>query len=291
MLAPCLLLLAFDRLPVVAPAPGWELGMVSWVAVDRAGHRYLLQRGAKADPVVVLDRDGRVRRSWGKGLYVMPHAIRLDPKGNVWTLDAASSKVIQFSPRGQVMRTIEVGGQPSPCPNNFCGTTDIAFAPDGHLFITDGYANARVLEYTAEGRKVREWGKPGTGPGEFKLPHAIACDERGVLYIADRENARIQRFTRDGQFLGEFTGYGRVFGLTLVGRDLYIVAQPREERNGAPGTVMRLDRETGRVLWQAPTGGGGHGIAVGRGGEVMTAPGPGHPELFVPLSKSGSAKP
>lgn len=265
--------------------------MVSWVAVDREGHRYLLQRGAQADPVVVLDRDGRVLRSWGKGLYVMPHAIRLDPQGNVWTLDAASSRVHQFSPQGKLLRTIEVGGQPTPCRNNFCGTTDIAFAPDGRLFITDGYANARVLEYTPDGRKIREWGVPGQAPGEFKLPHAIACDDRGVLYIADRENARIQRFTLDGKYLGEFTGFGRVFGLTLAGRDLYIVAQPRLEKNGAPGTVLRLNRETGAVLGSAPTGGGGHGVAVTPDGHVITAPGPGHPELFLPLSKTGSAKP
>src|SRR5262245_50802219 len=83
---------------------------------------------------------------------------------------------------------IEVGAQLTPC-GAFCSTTDIAFAPNGHLFISDGYRNARILEYTADGKKIREWGKAGTGPGEFRLPHSIQIDENGVIYVADREMA------------------------------------------------------------------------------------------------------
>jgi len=134
--------------------PHEALGMVSWVAADRGGLTYLLQRGDKADPVIVVDRTGKVVRSWGKGLYTMPHAIRVDPRGNVWTTDAASSMVYKFSPEGKTLMQIEVGGQPSPCPNNFCSTTDIAFAPDGNLLVSDGYRNARILEYTPDGTKV-----------------------------------------------------------------------------------------------------------------------------------------
>ena len=136
--------------------------MVSWVASDRNGLVYLLQRGDKADPVIVLDRTGKIVRSWGKGMYTTPHAIRIDPQGNVWTTDAASSMVYKFSPEGKTLLQIEVGGQPTPC-GNFCSTTDIAFASDGHLFIADGYRNARILEYSADGKKLREWGSAGTG--------------------------------------------------------------------------------------------------------------------------------
>src|SRR6476659_8607484 len=148
-------------LTVTPPVPDFALGMVSWVSSAKDGTTYLLQRGDKADPIIAVDRNGTVLRSWGKGLYVMPHAIRVDPLGNVWTTDAASSHVIKFSPEGKVLLDIVVGGQPAPCPNNFCSTTDIAFAANGHLFISDGYANARVLEYTADGHKVREWGAAG----------------------------------------------------------------------------------------------------------------------------------
>jgi len=140
--------LALESVPVKVqpPGPGWELGMVSWIAVDRDGLIYLLQRGDKADPIIVLDREGRVLRSWGKGLYTMPHSIRIDAEGNVWTTYAATSMVIKFTRQGKKLLQIPVGGQPVPSRNNFCGTTDSAFAPNGHIFISDGYANARVLE-------------------------------------------------------------------------------------------------------------------------------------------------
>lgn len=160
-------------LKVLPPQAGWEMGMVSWVASDSKGLIYLLQRGDKADPVIVVNRAGMVIRSWGKGMYAMPHAIRIDPQGNVWTTDAASSMVYKFSREGKKLTEIKVGGQPTPCLGNFCSTTDIAFAPNGHLFISDGYANARILEYTPDGKKLREWGSPGTGPGQFRLPHSI----------------------------------------------------------------------------------------------------------------------
>ena len=147
--------------------------------------------------MIVVDRDGKVVRSWGKGMYTTPHAIRIDPQGNVWTTDAASSMVYKFSPEGKKLMEIEIGGQPTPC-GAFCSTTDIAFAPNGHLFISDGYRNARILEYTADGKKIREWGKAGTGPGEFRLPHSIQIDENGIIYVADRENGRIQQFDQQG---------------------------------------------------------------------------------------------
>ena len=103
--------------------------------------------------------------------------------------------VYKFSPEGKTLLQIEVGGQPAPC-GGFCSTTDIAFAPDGHLFIADGYRNARILEYSADGKKLREWGSAGTGPGQFRLPHSIQIDDKGVIYVADRENGRVQRFDR-----------------------------------------------------------------------------------------------
>src|SRR5262245_8913252 len=101
-------------------------GLVSWVASDKKGLIYLLQRGDQADPVIVVDRTGKIVRSWGKGMYTTPHAIRIDPQGNVWTTDAASSMVYKFSPEGKLLMKIEVGGQPSPCSNNFCSATALA---------------------------------------------------------------------------------------------------------------------------------------------------------------------
>lgn len=252
-------------------ADGWAMGMVSWVASDRNGLIYLLQRGDKADPVIVLDRAGKVVRSWGKGMYTTPHAIRVDPRGNIWTTDAASSMVYKFSPEGKTLLQIEVGGQPAPC-NGFCSTTDIAFASDGHLFIADGYRNARILEYSADGKKLREWGSAGTGPGQFRLPHSIQIDPSGVVYVADRENGRIQRFARDGKYLGEWSQYGKTFGLKLAGDAMWLSSIPRGP-NGAPGWLIKVDRASGKVLGYVDAV-GNHGMEVMPNGDLLQAPGP-----------------
>ena len=260
-------------LAVTPPTPGFALGMVSWVSSSQDGTVYLLQRGDTADPVIAIDRHGTVLRSWGKGLYVMPHAIRVDPQGNVWTTDAASSHVIKFSPQGKVLLDLVVGGQPTPCRNNFCSTTDIAFAANGHLFIADGYANARVLEYTADGTKLREWGTSGTGPGQFVLPHSIQIDRAGVVYVADRENGRVQRFDQTGRFLGEWAGYGKTFGLKADGGFMWLATQPRQQPNLSPGWLLKVNTTTGAVAGWVPSA-GNHGMDVMASGELLLGPGP-----------------
>jgi hypothetical protein len=266
--------LPFEAAPIAVtpPSPAFALGMVSWVTSASDGTTYLLQRGDKADPVIALDRNGNVLRSWGKGLYVMPHAIRVDRDGNVWTTDAASSHVIKFSPEGKVLLDIVVGGQPSPCANNFCSTTDIAFAANGHVFISDGYANARVLEYSAEGQKLREWGTPGTGPGQFKLLHSIQIDAAGLIYVADRENGRVQRFDQTGKYLGEWK-YGKTFGLEADGAFMWLATQPVQQPNLSPGWLLKVDTKTGKLVGWVPST-GNHGMDVTTNGELLVGPGP-----------------
>lgn len=259
--------------------PGVALGMVSWVTSAKDGTIYLLQRGDKADPVIAVDRSGKVLRSWGKGRYVMPHAIRVDPQGHVWTTDASSSHVIKYSTTGQVLLDIEVGGQPTPCRNNFCSTTDIAFAANGHLFISDGYANARVLEYSADGKKIREWGTPGKRPGQFVLPHSIQIDPAGVVYVADRENGRVQRFDQSGKYLGEWV-YGKTFGLKADGAFMWLSTQPLQQANLSPGWLLKVETKTGKIAG-AVTAGGIHGMDVMASGELLLGPGPGFvPQLY-----------
>ncbi len=232
--------------------------MVSWLARDsKTGVTWLIQRGDKAEPVIAVDNEGRVLRSFGKGLYKIPHAIRLDPEGNVWTVDAGSSTVIKFSPKGKKLLQIGVGELPGPALSDFrgafLGTTDIAFAPKGRIFISDGYANARVLEYTADGKKVREWGSAGAGPGQFHLLHSIVADENNILYVAHRENGRVEKFDLDGKFLGEILNLGRTYSLKLgANGTLWAGMQTLNEAPGSRGWLVKLDRKTGKILGYVP---------------------------------------
>ncbi|HEY3990027.1 MAG TPA: 6-bladed beta-propeller [Acidobacteriaceae bacterium] len=261
------------RLAAQPPSVGWASGAVSWVAVDDNWNIYEIQRGDKADPVLVLDREGKVLRSWGKGDYEIPHSIRIDPAGNVWTVDAGSSVVIKYSPLGKKLMTIKVGEQPEN-GGPFNGTTDIAFGPNGRLFITDGYGNARVLEYTADGKRVKQWGKPGAGPGEFRLPHAIQIDEKGTIYVADRENGRIEMFDLDGNFLGEMPHLGRVVSLQLAGNALWATIQPFNQPLTSGGWIVKLDCKTGKMLGHLDVPEtGGHSVAQMPSGEPLTTVG------------------
>lgn len=261
-------------LAIQPPAPGWSTDYVSSVTTSPDGTIYVLHRGLEHDPVLAIDRDGRIARSWGRGLYKIPHSIRVDPQGNVWTVDAGSSVVLKFTPEGKLLLRIDVGEMPEG-PSEFRGTADIAFA-GGRIYIADGYGNARVLVYDAEGKRLAQWGSPGTGPGQFHLPHGITVDSEGVLYVADRENGRIQRFDLDGRYLGEWGHLGKTFSVT-IGPDgaLWIGTQPRNLPNGAEGWILKVDRKTGKVLGQVASP-GFHSVEVNASGEAFTGA-RGHP--------------
>ncbi len=257
------------RIGIQAPAPGWEIGYPSAVAMDGSGTLYVLQRGEKADPVLALGRDGKIIRSWGKGMYKIPHSIRIDPQGNVWTVDSSSSMVLKFTPRGEKLMEIAVGEQPvGRGPTN--GTTDIAFGPDGRIFISDGYGNARILEYTAKGERVRQWGSAGKGPGQFDQPHGIAVDDQGIIYVADRRNGRLQRFDLNGKYLGEWDDLGMVTTVTFRNGTLWIGTQFRNEPTGADGWHMRIDRKSGRILGYVESGNSHHILNVTKSGDLLS---------------------
>src|SRR5690349_16951518 len=123
------------QIKLQAPQPGWEIGYPSPVTMDAAGDIYILQRGEKADPVLVVKRDGKILRSWGKGMYKIPHSIRIDPQGNIWTVDSGSSMILKFTPKGEKLMEISVGEQPTG-RGATNGTSDIAFGPNGRIFIS-----------------------------------------------------------------------------------------------------------------------------------------------------------
>jgi DNA-binding beta-propeller fold protein YncE len=262
------------HLSLLPPAANWQVGAISSVAVAPNGEIYLVQRGNKAQPIIVADHAGNVLRSWGATDFTIPHTVRIDPDGNIWTVDAASSTVIKYSTFGKILLKIIIGEQPQN-GSSFNGATDITFAKNGHLFVTDGYGNARVLEYSANGKRLRQLGKLGSGPGDFNLPHAIQIDERGTIYIADRENGRIEEFDINGKYLREIPYLGRIYSIRLAGDAIWATMEPfNQEPGSGNGWLVKLDRQTGKILGhldltESRTG---HSVDVTSSGEpIVTA--------------------
>ncbi|MFN7925005.1 MAG: 6-bladed beta-propeller [Bryobacteraceae bacterium] len=263
------LALTQTQMTISSPAPGFALDFSSSVTIDRKGTIYLFQRGDKADPILAVDHQGKVLRSWGKGLYTIPHSIRVDRDGSIWTVDSGSSKVHHFTAQGKQLLQFDVGEMPEG-RSAFRGANDIAFGRDGLLYISDGYGNARVVVYDRKGNRVRQWGKRGTGPGEFVLPHGIAIDRDSIVYVADRENGRIQRFHLDGSYIGEWRHLGKTFSISFSpAGDLWIGTQPRNNANGVGGWLVKVDRSTGKPLGWVETK-GHHSIELDTHGEIYT---------------------
>jgi DNA-binding beta-propeller fold protein YncE len=271
--------LRMTPLAVQVPVPDWTTDYVSSAAASRDGTIYILHRNPKLDPVVAMDGNGRILRSWGRGLYTNPHSIRIDSDGNLWTVDSGSSVVLKFSPQGKQLLRFEIGELPASARGSR-GAADITFARGGRIFIADGYGNARILEYNAEGRRVREWGSAGTGPGQFNLPHGLTALD-GVIYVADRQNGRIQYFNLEGRYLGEWTHLGKTFSIT-TGPDgnLWIGTHPRNVANEAEGWLVKVERTTGKVLGYVDSP-GLHSVDVSARGDVLSDPGRGNPNRVL----------
>lgn len=245
------------------------LERINAVAVDRQGNIYIIHRPKTADPIVVLDPKGNFMRSWGKGMFKTPHSIRIGQGGSVWTVDVTTSKVYKFTPEGKLLLEINVGDVPHPSRSG-CGATDIAFAENNHVFVADGHCNGRVIEFDAHGQKVHEWGKYGTGPGEFIVLHSISVGPQGNVYVADRDNGRVQWFDQQGQFLGEHRYGGQLFSLAFSpSGDLYIGVKPKGVPFDQEFNVVKIDATTGEMLGRIEVG--AHELAFSPDGTLWPA--------------------
>jgi DNA-binding beta-propeller fold protein YncE len=283
-----------------AGVPGaWNFIQVASVAITPRGTVLVLHRGAH--PIIEFDASGKLLRSGGDGLFsegkvaAIPeaywtadkshysavygpagcascgaHSVRVDPQGGTWVVDAPGHVIYKLNADWKESMHLGTTGVSGTGPNNFNLPTDIAFAPNGDLYVTDGYAGARVVKYSREGKYLLQWGTRGKGPGEFGLPHNLVVDARGRVYVTDRDNQRIEVFDSNGKFLTEWTGTGGVSGLAIT----------KDQRIWAGGTLRDLD---GRVLGTLPGPGtaGAHGVAVAESGEVYLAQLSGVVQKFV----------
>jgi len=202
-----------------------KLGGVAAVATDSTDRVYLFHRGKS--PILVFDRDGKYLRSWGEGLVKTSHGLRIDRENNIWTTDIAHHLVMKFNAEGKLLLTLGKKDDPGATPDKFNKPTDVAVAANGDFYVADGYGNSRVVKFSKDGKYLKEWGTKGKGEGEFNLPHAVCVDDKGQVYVGDRENNRVQLFDADGKFLSQWKDSGAPYGLYLTDQGQLLVADGR----------------------------------------------------------------
>lgn len=286
---------------------GREIGAVGDVAVDPDGvHVWAVMRcdagpeqfgfeclDSDLDVVVKFDADGRAVESFGGGTFIWPHGIDVDAQGNVWVTDAVSEartpegtrghQVVKFSPSGERLMVLGTPGKPGGGRDHFNAPADVVVADNGDIFVADGHGddtNNRVVKFSSDGRFIREWGRTGYAPGEFRTLHSIAIDSRGRVFVADRSNNRVQLFDQDGNFLAIWTQFGRPSGISFDDGGRIYVADSESDDVQNPGWEMGIrigDAATGWVdefilyPWGDPrdtSGNGAEFVAVDSAGNL-----------------------
>ncbi len=243
---------------------GWggtpeDVGTVTAVDADDDGNIYAFRRGANA--VLKLDTDGNPLEHWDHDFAQWAHGIRVGPGGSIWTVDGQGHQVKKWSHDGrELLMTLGEYGVAGETPDRFNRPTDIAFGPDGELFVSDGYGNNRVAKYDRDGAFITAWGGAGTEPGQFNLPHTIVVDARNRVFVGDRENARIQIFDLDGNLLEVWDHLGSPYGLAIDDSDQLYVADLVSARiwiaRASDGELLGTIEDTKAIHWVAVDGQG-----------------------------------
>jgi DNA-binding beta-propeller fold protein YncE len=280
---------------------GYKHRDVAGVAVDSEDRVYLICRGDH--PIIVYDSGGRFLRSWGQGEFTYrTHGISVGPDEMLYCTDDGNHTVRKFTPSGKLLMTLGTMNTPSDTGYDgkdtgtvsrpggpFNRPTNLAVGPKGDLYISDGYGNCRVHQFSPGGELRRAWGTPGGGPGQFYLPHGIAVAADGRVFVCDRENDRIQIFSPDGEYLGEWTDTQRPTHLVFDAQGRAYVSElwwhkgQTSQRHGPVqearyGRVSVYDGD-GRVLarWGSPDAAAPgsfaapHGLAVDSRGDIYVA--------------------
>jgi peptidylamidoglycolate lyase len=245
---------------------GEVLGSVAGVGVNSHGNVLVFHRAGRTWPasdqleltaivrptIDVFDgHSGVLLTRWGSNLFAMPHGLTIDDHDNIWLTDVALQQVYKFSPDGHLLLTLGERGIPGNDAGHFNRPTAVAVAQDGSFYVSDGYRNTRVMKFSADGKFLFQWGAKGSGPGEFDLPHWVALDAVGNVYVADRQNQRIQVFDPSGRYLTQWLGkeLGRPYAIAIDHRGRIYVADGGDQPDSPPDrSAWVLVRPDGTVL-------------------------------------------
>ena len=200
-------------------------GSVTGVDVDAHDNVYVFHRN-ESMPIMAFDRHGKFLRAWGQGMFKTTHFLRVDRSGNVWVTDRGDMQAFKFSSGGRLLMTLGKKGVTGDnnSHDTFNGMADLAVARSGDILIADGEGpNTRVVKFTRDGKFINWWGGKGIDPGQFNVPHSIALDSNGRVYVADRSNNRIQIFDQNGKFIDQWTNFGTPWGLFIKSSLIYVV--------------------------------------------------------------------
>ena len=245
----------FGKLP-----SGTALGDVSHVATDSLNRVYAYQR--RDPPVLVFDGDGNLLSTWGDAQLIDAHGIYITPSDEVFLVDRDAHEVLKFDTEGNVRLRIGTREKPS-LQRPFNHPADVAVAPDGEIFVADGYGNSRIHRFTSQGELIESWGERGAGPGQFTTPHGIWVDSKDHVYVCDRENNRVQVFSVEGDYLTEWPDFYHPMDIFMDAQGIFYVTDqvPRITLLNSDGELI----SRGRTLFN------GHGLWVDSLGNVYLA--------------------
>ncbi len=259
------------------PLPdGVKMGAPAATAFDSKGHLWVLARGATA--FYEFDENGKYLRSFGDGLFVRSHGLSIDKDDNLWATDVSGNVVVKLNQKGEVLLTLGTKGQAGEWTeeqHRFNEPNDVIVGRNGDIFVAQGHTpgakgDPRVFKFDKTGKFLKSWGGKGTEPGKFEVAHGLAIDAKGLLWVTDRENQRIQIFDQDGNYVREVKFKGLPCSLNIGKENIYMV-------NGFAGQLLKLDLN-GKVL--AATGkpgkglgefGEAHHVSVSPKGDIYTA--------------------
>jgi sugar lactone lactonase YvrE len=230
-------------------------GAMAGIALDATGHIWLFNRGEM--PVQVFSSAGKRVRAWARGQFREPHQVRIDGEGNIWLADSGLHVVRKYDPNGQVLLTLGTLDEPGDDSAHFNRPTDVSVVRSGEIFVADGYGNNRIVHFDRAGHFVKAWGSLGSRRGMFSLPHSIAADSQGRLYVADRNNARIQVFDQAGRSLDEWRDLMVPWHIVVTEQDeIYVCGSSpmRWPKLPIPGLLVGIPPKDQLVIVFAPDG-------------------------------------